>query len=248
MSVRTTYAGRTGNNLFQYVYARMFAEYQNLQLLTPWPHQHFIKTTPEKKGRTLTGKRNEYRDTFRRKFAWHHKAQYPGGWSTFDGYWQWHKWYEGEEQRILSYFDLPQVQARPDDVLCHFRLGDYFQVCGGSVIDPSWYIEILNSLGVKKFYCMTDDPYHPYFDAFEGFEMELIHQAYMKDFHDMRGFGTILIANSSFSWWAAYLGRAQGMVKKVYSFEPWMKLPRGEKIDLAHSFTPIPGKFYEQQP
>lgn len=261
MSVSVDYFGRTGNQLFQYVYARMYAEYQGLQLMTEWPHQDFIKTTPVKPGKRTSGREYRIRDVDNRRYSPWHKQQRPGGRIKLHGYFQWAKFFEGEEERILGYFKLSKSEIIPVDsdvVGMHVRLGDYRKVGkGGSVISPRWYANIIKNIKPRHVCIYTDggknDSWFKDFGKLVQCTWKVeSHDLWLDpgdpsvfDFHDLMSFETLIIANSSFSWWAAYLSRAQGIAKEVYAFKPWIRVPKNHVgIDLANTFTPVDGEFY----
>ena len=53
MSVHIKYKGRIGNHFFQYAYARLLAERNNMKLTSDWEYNKLIRATKPKPGRAF---------------------------------------------------------------------------------------------------------------------------------------------------------------------------------------------------
>src|SRR5437016_1346828 len=97
MSVHVLYKGRLGNQLFQYVSARLFAARNGLCLATPFPHQEFVRMTPHDGDPMgdpdFETKIGDEEDPFGR--AWSPRGRY-----IFDGYFQNSEWYHASRAEI----------------------------------------------------------------------------------------------------------------------------------------------------
>lgn len=243
--------GRTGNDLFEYVFARIIAVISNLHLETEWPHPDFVKFHPfvggEKHDSPVVNIGDMYKD--RHDVNWF-LSSYSRKRIIVKGFFQHVKYYDPNRKLIETFFNLPDIEPMPDkDIVMHYRLGDYYKVgnncnnctrkncynCkGGSVIHPSWYLKILKQLRLnpskQKLYIVTDDPNDPILDNFKQYIPVIVHQSPSEDFHFIRRFKTILCGNSSFSFWASWLSKAE----KIFTFSKWMHEPHGHIIRLAN--------------
>ena len=69
-------------------------------------------------------------------------------------------------------------------------------------------------------YVVTDEPSDKeYFSFLAGYEHEFFSGSSLISFYFLMSFNRMVMGNSSFSWWAAFLGNPS----KVYTFKPWMK-------------------------
>lgn len=238
--VTTMYHGRTGNNMFQYVFARLIAEHNDLEMVTQWPHQDFCKTTPHAPGRIVEKPVEELRDLYHDEhgqeyFAMNlrHKR------IVCNGFFQHPKYYDGNREKILTYFKL-QEQLPVDGIVMHVRLTDYADKGLRSVISPFWYLRILQQLKInikkKRLYIVTDEPGNQYFKHFLQYAPTVVSNGPASDFHFIRRFNTIICSNSSFCWWAAFLSNAE----KIITFSRWIREPHGAILRLAYIRRAVP--------
>ena len=243
--------GRTGNDLFQYIFARLIAHKNKLKLVTEWPHDDFIKATPHEPGDVIEENQELIQDLY-----W---DQHDSDWFNNDyrkkrilvsGFFQHHKYYDQDKDLVKSFFDLEPVEKRAStDVVFHYRLTDYYKVGeGGSVIHPTWVAGILlNKLKFNpqknNFFIVTDDPTDKIFNRLQRYNPMIIHQSPKEDFNFIRSFDTILCGNSSFSWWATYLSEA----KKIFTFSKWINEPRNKILRLAQmrGALPVMGNYFK---
>jgi hypothetical protein len=246
MSVHVVYRGAFGNNLFQYICARLFAEENGLRLETPWQallnngkpfdHESIVYMLPQNGGDvceepvTLLGDQSGVLD-----------RKWPKGRYVLDGYFQKAKWYYDRRERILSFARLKLVQARPPwELVANVRLGDYVTV--KKVIDPSWYHSILERLKFDRLYMVTDSPNCSYFDEFKlRYGATVLHQGISDDFNVLREFDRVICANGTFSWWATFFSGAS----KVYTFKRWIDDPKVE-LDVFPKSESVDGKFMHE--
>ena len=246
MSVRFVYRGAFGNNLFQYICARLFAEENGLRLETPWRavlppdarpfnFQDAVDMLPQQGGDVYDGPEQALGD---------HSGvldhPWPKGRYALDGYFQNSRWYHERREKILSFVKLMPVPSRPlGELLVNVRLGDYWTY--GRVIHPSWYHGILSRVKFDHLYIVTDSPDYPYFDEFrEKYAATVTHYDPVTDFNTIRQFQRVICSNSSFGWWATFLGHAS----KVYIFKRWLDGPQ----DMTHmrGSEPVHGHFFQE--
>jgi len=247
MTVSFVYGGRFGNNLFQYIYGRLFSEYQGGALTTPWVHRNMIESIGNRAGAEYSGrpiKIDEGRDGYRP--IMYHRQHHGRRPVVLTGYWQHARYYLAEESRILKYVRVPQPEPVASILGIAVRHEDYAQVGeGGSIIHPQWYADIINRTGFSQVEMIGNEIDQRWVKELRGMVSADIVDVSGDAKHDFRRLMTyenLIISNSSFAWWAAYLGRAMGSCRRVYSFRRWLNADR--HIDLADTFEPSQGRFW----
>ena len=250
--VNLHYVGRFANCLFIYAFGRIIAENNGLRLKTPWigevsnqfgdVHGEIIHINPCKDGtngedvQQTTLDDNSSVECIDDNF--HGKNVY------VNGYMQNHLYYDKRKAQIKSWMELPVVESgHENDIAVHIRLDDYSKTKGCSIISPKWYLDILDqpeNRG-KQVYVVVDKVKSSWeIDYMNNFgNYKIISDTAKRDFHFLRSFGTLIISNSSFAWWAAYLGEA----KRIFTFERWMIGSPKALLSRAEGMTPTPGKY-----
>lgn len=167
------------------------------------------------------------------------------------GYFQSYRWVEQEQVKdimnsltVQSPSDDYQVLAREikdvHPIVMHIRRGDYAFEPNFGVLAKTYYedsLEQIRNLGIKQeIWVFTDDP-----DwaktitsgrTFSSEKFRLVNDLTLStgEIFDLMRYGSAyVIANSSFSWWAAYLSRTKGA--PVVAPKPWfIGLPEPESL------------------
>lgn len=152
------------------------------------------------------------------------------------GYWQSEKYFIGCVDQIRKDFAFPalpdgepqalaaRIKACPNAVSVHIRRGDYLSnpsaMAFHGLPGPEYYAaslaRIRAEVGDTTIFLFSDDPqwvrdnFDPCGHAFEVVDLNLP-QAPQHDMHLMALCRHHVIANSSFSWWGAWLGSAGGL-------------------------------------
>ncbi|OBR89895.1 glycosyl transferase family 11 [Clostridium ragsdalei P11] len=142
------------------------------------------------------------------------------------GYWQSYKYFDEIRDDLLDLFsptytvskdmlNLKKQVLNCNSVAVHIRRGDYVQI--GCAVNMNYYDQaieiILKKIENPIFYIFSDDMNFAkqYFKKFKGIECVLIQYASknktLDDFFLMASCKNQIIANSSYSWWAAYLNK-----------------------------------------
>jgi hypothetical protein len=170
-----------------------------------------------------------------------------------DGYWQSEKYFKEIENVIREEFTVKD-EADPvndeivrrimdtDSVCLHVRRGDYasnpeinkiYGLCG-----PEYYYaaigELTRALAAPHFFIFSDDPQW----ARENLEIDypvtfVSHNGESRDYEDLRLMSLCkhyVIANSSFSWWGAWLGSHPA--KMVFAPKGWFRTREHDTRDL----------------
>lgn len=145
------------------------------------------------------------------------------------GFFQSYKYFEGQDEEIKKVFALPVVEGYMDYVSIHVRRGDYVQHSGSFppigtyYIDRAiWEIEKTLGEGQAKLLFFSDDIAwcKEYYGKYERVEFSEGRNE-RDDLALMSSCGHHIIANSTFSWFGAYLGHNPNKIVISPSPETW---------------------------
>lgn len=239
--VSVNYFGRYGNNLFQYVAARLFAERNGYNMITPPPNGFLtVKNHPEIKMNKESIER--YNTTMLSNMN-NPVVTNQDSIVVFNGYFQDSKEYNPYRQNIKEMFDLKPIQKNTEDIVVHLRLTDYLWRKNKWVISPLWYIQLIKKEKYRNCYIVvephvTNSDYLKYFNNIKGIKIVTGNTA-AEDFEFIRSFDRIICSNSTFCWWAAFLSDAS----KIYTFKPWIRDPKVNLSDIPNGKA-VPGEFF----
>lgn len=161
----------------------------------------------------------------------------------YDGYWQNEKNFLNCRDSILKSFTFPKIDdktnrdfvcalTKENAVACHIRRGDYLKEPNMCVCTPSYYassISKMNELVNPTMYCIfSDDMFWCRENVVDliGVDKKIIFVDWNRgenSFRDMQLMSLCkhnIIANSSFSWWGAWLNKNPDKV--VISPDKWL--------------------------
>lgn len=210
--VSIQYAGRLGNQIFQYAAARLWSEERGLPLVTPppWDAIQHIKVDPVP-GLTVEkvydGPQNFYRERRGDNIDYNHEALF-----------QRSEYYCPHRDRIRSWFRLPPPSPLVGDLVMHCRLTDYWGHLRktGSVIAHAWYNDIIKTQTFKRLVIVTDDATDPYLKPFSKYSPVIVSTRIHQDLLTLINAERFILSNGTFAWWAAFLGNA----KQIWQFDP----------------------------
>lgn len=146
------------------------------------------------------------------------------------GYWQCEQYFVDFKSQILqdlSFLNpinecraefLKKIQAS-NSVAVHVRRADYSQAIGLGYYEAS-INQMRQIIGNPRFFVFTDVPDWWEKNAIEGDDIELVPSGDLpaiEDFKLMTYCQHYIIANSTFSWWAAWLGKAKHEASQIIS-------------------------------
>ena len=155
------------------------------------------------------------------------------------GFFQSWKYFEGQDEEIKKVFALPHVEGYEDYVSIHVRRGDYVQHAGSfPPITVDYIEEAMQNVPSKKYVFFSDDIQWCK-DNFAPYDLGNIIYSEGRNERDdlslMASCGHHIIANSTFSWWGAYLGHNPNKIVVTPSAETWFGPVAGVKkpvVDL----------------
>lgn len=153
--------------------------------------------------------------------------------SDFEGYWQYVNYFKHiqselikiftlkEEFYTIKFIELKDEIKKGDSVSVHIRRGDYIK-SGYPIISLNYYYSALSETKGPIFIFSDDLEWcknhfkQDYFD----YQLTFVDVEDYLAFELMKCCKTNIIANSTFSWWAAYLN--ENSDKKIYTPDWWM--------------------------
>lgn len=248
--------GRLGNNMFQIAAAIGYARKYGYQ----WgvdpssghgePYSSIHKVFPNLPKTDLSGVRyHEHANAWCNRHNMHydechfdyHNIPDMGGDVKLTGFYQSWKYFEYCKDEVKEVFKLPHVDGYEDYVSIHVRRGDYVQHAGSFPPITVDYIEqTMQEIPCKKYIFFSDDiewcktnfaPYNFMIEYSEG-------KTELEDLSLMASCGHHIIANSSFSWWGAYLGHNPNRIVICPSIETWFGPTAGVKKPVVDLILP----------
>jgi hypothetical protein len=227
--------GRLGNAMFQVAATTSYALDNNLSPKFPQiknkPYKHYSKNVFRKlnfDNVKATSIEFEYQE---QNFEYSEIPKYKN--VLLKGYYQSEKYFINNKDIIYDLFKPDEkiknkIQKKygsllKNSVSCHVRLGDYEKLSNHHpvLLQTNYYKNIISQLNNKNILIFSDD-----INSCKNYELFQSDNIYFitgeKDFVDLYTMSLCenhIIANSSFSWWGAWLNKKDN--KKVFYPEKW---------------------------
>ena len=209
------YGGRLGNNMFQYAYARIMAEMRECEFATDPGQFHLqnkfpnaIEGAPFKilPGTVFTDETQSF-DTFHKKLPLLTQPKYD---VCLTGYFQKWEYYQAHESEIKQWFYLPPIDFMPGDkdVIVHFRRDDYIEAKSDLNFEYYRFIFQSNRFGKVYFTGDVDDKVKKEFSDIKYIQIKLDE---IDTLRTIKKFKNIIMSNSTFVWWGAFLSNAKNV-------------------------------------
>ena len=161
------------------------------------------------------------------------------------GYFQNCRFADAVKAELLSEFKKSELFAAlipktpKDEIAVHMRYGDYAKNIttkqAHGLTATSYYVHAVQLLlksekNYKKIMIYNDEPKHAlaeFAEAFGKFEIPVVASEFSSEYEDLREMASssgIVISNSSFSWWAAWIG-SNCIGSTVIAPFPWLASP-----------------------
>ena len=168
------------------------------------------------------------------------------------GFWQSYKYFEGSNDEIKKVFALPHVEGYEDYVSIHVRRGDYVQHAASfPPIDMDYLNKAIAMVPLTKegkwpnIIVFSDDiewcKQNITYKTSDGAKLEFSEgRNELQDLSLMASCGHHIIANSTFSWWGAYLGHNPNriVISPSHKRGSWFGMGGGVKKDCVDLLPP----------
>ena len=221
------------NRLFQYCVANIIADRHTL-MVPPSPIDGISRSYQEIAGKKLEGEpelvtspSDVYnilnRDTILRPLLirglFQQSALYLNNQSDIRGSWL-----------KLDSSIQPSEAISTNDLVIHIRRGDYLLHNWGAPF--SFYQDAIKSLTFDRILIVTDDPNDPFLNRFHAYRPSIICSHYLNDFALLTRANKIIMSPSTFSWWGAFLSRAEEIFFPIPCHGIWSS-DYDQQIDLT---------------
>ena len=230
--ININYESNFGNCMFQYAFARLHAETNQLTLQGDFKYKNILDTTDHKIGEREQNTSNTVLlhdmiyDTHRQVHGSNYMNLTPEINYHINGYFQDADLFNNNRDLVRSFFKIPEVETvNTEDTLVTIRLGDFVKTGHDSeIIDHEWYISVLNQMPGKKVIQVCDykgcnpaftaqfineDQERKYIDkitaAIDNCEVHYMDPDTSKDFKKYFQYKNIICSNSTFAWWGCFL-------------------------------------------
>lgn len=212
--------GDLGNQMCQYAIGRIIAEKKNYTLKLDETDDGWKNILPDffPNYKKIIGKEIMYNPIYIGPNLNHLDMEMLFNYDGFiflHGFWQKYYLYTKYIEKLkewYTYDDSNYEKPEKDDLVIHVRL---FKINEHKIIPPILtFIDIANTLTYKRCFIVTDVPDSPLLLPLLNLKNSIIRsKTRMEDFTFLKHARKLIISQSSFSWWASFLGNAD----KVYS-------------------------------
>ena len=148
------------------------------------------------------------------------------------GWFQRYEYYQPHKELIrkewLPLPSLDRVDVHPDDLHLHIRRRDYVipHTCPGVALWATPLLHLERAIGMfsswRRMVVISDDPDDPFMDHFRNtYGAEVKSGSMTEDFLTLAAAKKLIISESTFAWWAAFLGRAERIVCPIRKNSFW---------------------------
>lgn len=204
--------GRLGNCLFQIAATITLAKNNGDSFEFPlWKYQNKF-TIPKDRFKENV----KYIKTYEEPYYHFKEIPYCAG-LNLHGYFQSYRYFSGQEEYLGKVLCPKIMRLTKNKTAVHVRRDDYLKLgkCY-EILDIGYYERAMEFIG-GDFLIFSDDPVW----CRQKFKHTVYHEDEVSDFAMMISCKSHIIANSSYSWWAAWLSRQLGISQRVIAPSHW---------------------------
>ncbi len=241
--VTTNFKGGMGNQMFQYAFGRIIAEHKGHKLAISNPDNRKELFTNFPNAGAVEGKEtghNLLQLTPDLQYLNLEQALNHDGAIYLHGYWQKHYYYTPYEDRIRQWFaydDSQHEKPDPSDLVVHMRLGDQLKpepIGLPPTVDV--YVDLIKQIAPQRCILISDEPDEPFIAPIRALPNVVVRRgSQMEDFSMLKHAKRAIISQSTFAWWATFLGNLDTIYVPLTSSGRrclWKKCPAVQDIDL----------------
>jgi hypothetical protein len=229
--ITVTMHGRLGNHLWQYAVCRTIAEKKGYEFSIPRNFDNIFDCD-------LGVEEKDIKNHFLYENCFDFVQRYdPNIFNIEDntklwGFFQTEKYILDNRENILKWFTLEltsEIELTENTCIINYRGGDYTSI-PGVFLDKSYYlnsIEVMKNINpLMEFIVITDDVQNAE-NIFP--DLKIYHKGIKEDFYLVSKAKYLIIANSTFSWWASWLNEnAKLIIAPKYWLRPNIKKQENE--------------------
>lgn len=230
--IRVYWNGRLGNQLFEYALGRILAEELGYCLVSE-PIPGFVRTYDNIYGKfiqnyiVLEGQKLDLESIRANK----DKTGY-----IVNGWFQRYEYYKPHKEKIKQWFvtDINYPKNK-NDLIIHIRrtqpgpidhkiphvVNGVTHMIGPDLLSVEWYKKVIDQISFNQLYICTDIPNDPFFDHFKEYRPIILSRNTLEDFSLIKSFNKIIMSQSTFSWWAAFLSDAEEIYMPRPNYGIW---------------------------
>ena len=223
--VEINFIGRLGNNLFQYAFGRIIAEELNYTLRYVYTYTGkdtgISKFLPAIENETHLNPIETYdghiidlkailSNTSKRRIV-------------LSGYFQRYEYYQPYKERVKSWFHVPDSTIKGNSVICHIRREDFNMDVTG-IAGTKYYTDILDSNNFDSVYVCGIGITEKTRRSFDKYNPIYIDKGAVEDLLFIATFPNIIMSNSTYSWWAAFLSKAKKIFFPITTTGYWSSM------------------------
>lgn len=216
MKFKVILKGRLGNQMFQYAFARALSEYHNAELHIKEPPRNY-----------MLGKIFGIQSTMHESIEWNKSFVEHGGYDpnnlkkyftsiiddnySISGYWQNEGYFKKYEALFRKIYYVEPIKLDDNDLIMHVRRGDYVTNEKYFCCDLNWHKRAISQFNFTKLYILSDDPEWCE-KNFYRYDPIILRTNELNSLRYMAGAKNIIIPNSTFSWWGAWLSNTENVI------------------------------------
>tara|TARA_R100000152_G_C6769877_1_gene195858 strand:+ start:625 stop:1431 length:807 start_codon:yes stop_codon:yes gene_type:complete len=212
------YLGQLGNNMFQYAFGRILADKTGYKMFCqPIPGFPVTQDTPPGSMCMFPEIVVEGQIVDIPSLTTERKLNQK---IILNGFFQRYEYYKEYKDQIREWYKMEprDIGQTDDDIIIHIRLGDNvytFDPETPYIMPFEYYEKALENTSFNKLYICTDTPEHDIIKKFAKYNPILTAQDTLGDFRILKSFNKIVMSQSTFSWWAAFLSDASEIYTPV---------------------------------
>jgi hypothetical protein len=238
MNIEINFKGRLGNQMFEYAFGYNLSKIYNCNLFIKKNHQCILDkffnidlkkiNTDSKK--IYIKEKECYKDGYENNYLNLEDNDY-----LFDGYWQNENYFKEYADDIKKLYIVPKFNIPQDDLVIHVRRGDYVTKYKNThfYCDENWYQKTISMFNFSQLHIITDD-IEWCTKFFQKYNPIIPNLDEINSIGYISSFSQIIISNSTFGWWGAYLSDTDNVVcPKVWlPFKPCWETAKKEWIKI----------------
>jgi hypothetical protein len=240
--VTCEFLGRLGNNLFQVAACIGYSKKHNVPWAIPpgYHHRQIYQYFKLPVYRGNIRKLPVYDTATDEGFPFAEIPFYKSPGVKIRGFWQSYKYFDHAREEVLKVWNLKQHPEYKDFTSIHVRRGDYLkypEAFGPVTIEYIIQaVMIMKDSGRKKFIVFSDDLAwcKEAFQYFKDWDISFQYSDGTNEYHDLSVMSSCsgnIIANSSFSWIAAYANQNPKKVVISPDHTSWFGPANAQKLD-----------------